>query len=95
MFTHIVFFKLNERTPENVEKLRDALLSMTGQIPQIRHMEVGLNVVPSERAFDVALYQHFDSLHDLQEYQAHPNHQEVLKYILSVAATRASVDYES
>ena len=95
MLTHIVFFKLNDPVPENAAKLREALLSMTGHIPQIRHMEVGLNVVPSERAYDVALYQHFDSLHDLQEYQAHPNHQEVLKYILSVAATRVSVDYES
>lgn len=95
MLTHIVFFKLNERTPENIEKLREALLSMTGQIPQIKQMEVGLNVVPSERAYDVALFQRFDSLHDLQEYQAHPNHQEVLKYILSVTASRVSVDYES
>jgi Stress responsive A/B Barrel Domain len=95
MLTHIVFFKLTDRTPENIQKLREALLSMTGHIPQIRHMEVGVNVVPSERAFDVALYQHFDSLHDLQEYQAHPNHQDVLKYILSVTAARVSVDYES
>jgi hypothetical protein len=94
MLTHIVFFKLHERTPENAEKLREALLSMTGKIPQIKYMEVGVNVVASERAFDVALFQRFDSLHDLQEYQAHPNHQEVLKFILSVAASRVSVDYE-
>lgn len=95
MFTHVVLFKLADRTPENAEKLREVLLSMTGQIPQIRHMEVGVNVLPSERAFDVALYQRFDSQHDLQAYQAHPNHQEVLKYILAVTASRASVDYES
>ncbi len=95
MFTHVVFFKLNDRTPENAEKLRDALLSMASKIPQIKHMEVGVNVIPSERAFDVALFQRFDSLHDLQEYQAHPNHQEVLKYVLAVTASRASVDYES
>jgi hypothetical protein len=95
MLTHVVFFKLNDRTPENAEKLREVLQSMAGQIPQIKHMEVGVNVVPSERAYDVALYQHFDSLHDLQAYQAHPNHQDVLKYILSVVASRVSVDYES
>ncbi len=95
MLTHVVFFKLSERTPENAQKLREVLLSMTGHIPQIRHMEVGVNVVPSERAYDVALYQHFDSLHDLQEYQAHPNHQDVLKYILAVTASRVSVDYEN
>jgi hypothetical protein len=95
MLTHIVFFKLNDRTPENAEKLREVLQSMIGQIPQIKHMEVGVNIVPSERAYDVALYQHFDALPDLQAYQAHPNHQDVLKYILSVTASRVSVDYES
>jgi hypothetical protein len=95
MLTHIVFFKLTERTPENIERLREVLLSMAGHIPQIRHMEVGVNVMPSERAYDVALFQRFESLHDLQEYQAHPNHQDVLKYILSVTASRVSVDYES
>ncbi len=95
MLTHIVFFKLNERTPENAQKLREALLSLAGHIPQIRHMEVGVNVVPSERAYDVALFQRFDSLHDLHEYQAHPNHQDVLKYIHAVTTSRVSVDYES
>jgi hypothetical protein len=94
MLTHVVFFKLNERTPENAQRLRGTLLSMTGKIPQIKHMEVGVNVVPSERAYDLALFQRFDSLHDLQEYQAHPNHQDALNYILSVTASRVSVDYE-
>jgi hypothetical protein len=95
MLTHVVFFKLADRTPESIQKLREVLLSMTGKIPQIKHMEVGVNIVPSERAYDVVLFQRFDSLHDLQEYQAHPNHQDVLKYILSVTASRVSVDYES
>ncbi len=95
MLTHVVFFKLHDRTPENAQKLCDVLLSMTGKIPQIKHMEAGVNVVPSERAYDVVLFQRFNSLHDMQEYQAHPNHQEVLKYILAVAASRVSVDYES
>ncbi len=95
MLTHVVFFKLYERTPENAQKLCDVLLSMAGKIPQIKHMEAGVNVVPSERAYDVVLFQRFESLHDMQEYQAHPNHQEVLKYILAEAASRVSVDYES
>lgn len=95
MLTHVVFFKLIERTPENAQKLREALLSLAGKIPQIKHMEVGVNVVPSERAFDVVLFQKFDALADLQAYQAHPDHQDVLKYILAVTASRASVDYDS
>jgi hypothetical protein len=95
MLTHVVFFKLNDRTPENAQKLREALLGLTGKIPQIKHMEVGVNVIPSERAFDVVLFQRFTSLADLQTYQTHPEHQEVLKYLLAVTTSRASVDYES
>ncbi|CAG0937528.1 hypothetical protein TFLX_06464 [Thermoflexales bacterium] len=95
MFTHVVFFKLADRTPESIQKLRDALQGLHGQIPQIKHLEVGVNVVPSERAYDVALFERFDSLSDLQAYQAHPAHQEVLKYVLAVTASRVSVDYES
>jgi len=94
MFTHVVFFKLTDRTPDNAQKLREVLLRLAGKIPQIKYMEVGINVLPSERAFDVALYQHFDSLADMQDYQAHPDHQEVLKYIRTVIASSASVDYE-
>ena len=88
MLTHIVLFKLSERTPENAQKLREVLLGMAGRIPQIRHMEVGVNVVPSERACDVALFQRFDSLHDLQEYQAHPNHQERVRPVRTGYAIR-------
>lgn len=95
MLTHVVFFKLADRTPENIQKLHDTLLGLNGKIPQIKHLEVGVNIVPSERAYDVALFERFDSLAELHAYQAHPDHQEVLKYILAVTASRVSVDYES
>lgn len=94
MFTHVVLLKLNDQTPENIQKLRDTLLSLKDQIPQIKHLEVGVNVLPSERAYDVALFERFDSLQDYRTYQAHSVYQEVLKYVLAVAS-RVSVDYES
>jgi hypothetical protein len=93
MLTHVVFFKLHKRTPENAQTLREALLSLAGKIPQIKHMEVGINVVPSERAFDVALFQRFDSVADLQAYQAHRSSRSAEVH-LAVTSSRASVDYE-
>ncbi len=95
MFTHVVLFKLNDRTLENARQLQAKLLSMTGKIPQIKHMEAGVNVVSSDRAYDVALFQRFDSLADMQAYQQHPAHLEVLAYIKSVIAGSVAVDYES
>jgi hypothetical protein len=95
MITHIVMLKLKDRSRENAEKVRATLMPLRNKIPQIRHYEVGVNVVESARAYDVALYSKFDSLDDLQIYQDHPNHVEALKYIRTVIESSAAVDYES
>jgi len=36
----------------------------------------------------------FDSVADLEAYQVHPAHEEVVAYVRSVAAARAAVDIE-
>jgi hypothetical protein len=94
MLTHIVLFKLADPTSNNMEALQEKLVSLNGKVPQLRHIEVGLNVVPSDRAYDVALYTKFDSLEDMDAYQVHPYHQEVVAYVRSVVAGSVSVDYE-
>jgi hypothetical protein len=65
MVTHIVFFKLTNPTSEGIKAVRDKLLSMDGKISQLRHLEVGVDVIRSERSHDVALVTRFDSLDDL------------------------------
>ncbi len=61
MITHIVFFKLKDRSLRSVGKARDVLLGMKGRIPQLRHLEVGVDVLHSERSYDIALVTKFDS----------------------------------
>ncbi len=96
MITHIVFFKLKEPSPETVAVTRDVLLRMAGKIPEIRHLEVGVDVIRSERSYDLAILTRFDSLADLQTYQTHPLHAgEVVPYIKSVCSSVVAVDYES
>lgn len=95
MITHIVFFKLKDRSPENIQKTRDVLLDMDGKIPQLRHLEVGVDILRTERSYDLALIAKFDSLADLEAYQVHPVHQRVLEYIAGVKDTTLAVDYES
>lgn len=95
MFTHIVLFKLIDRSPENMLKARDVLLSMEGEIPQLRHLEVGVDVLHSERSYDLALVTKFDSLDDMLAYQVHPAHKEILNYMSQVRESAAAVDYES
>lgn len=95
MIVHIVLFKLKEATAENVEKAKERLLSMDGKVEMLRHLEVGVDLIRSERSADVALYTKFDSLEDLQAYQVHPYHaNEVAAYMRSVCSSVVAADYE-
>lgn len=94
MITHIVLFKLKDRSVANIARAGDVLRALRGKVPVLRHLEVGTDVVRSERSYDVALVAKFDSLEDLQAYQFHPAHLEVVKYMNSVRESSVAVDYE-
>ncbi|GAM09002.1 stress responsive A/B Barrel Domain protein [Geobacter sp. OR-1] len=96
MITHIVLFKLKEPTASNIAAAREKLESMAGKIPMLRHLEVGVDLVRTERSYDVALYTKFDSLADMQAYQVYPYHgEDVAPYMRSISSAVASADYES
>jgi len=96
MITHIVLFKLTDPNVENLTTTRDKLLSMDGNIDLLRHLEVGVDVIRSERSYDIALTTRFESLSDLQAYQIHPYHAgEVVPHMKSVCSAIVAVDYES
>ena len=95
MITHIVLFKLKERTPEGIEKAKEILLSMEGKVEMLRHLEVGVDLIHSERSADIALFTKFDSMADLQAYQVHPYHaNEVAAYMKSVSSAVMTADYQ-
>jgi len=94
MINHIVFFKLKDRSAESAQRTKEVLMSMQGKIPQLLALEVGIDVLRSERSYDVALISKFASLSDLDAYQIHPVHQEVIQYIRKVGDGSVSVDYE-
>jgi hypothetical protein len=95
MITHIVLFKLKDRSAGSIKKAKDVLSGMIGKIPQLLDLETGVDVLHSDRSYDIALITRFDSLGDLQTYQAHPVHLEVAKYMTSVREYSISVDFES
>ena len=96
MITHIVLFKLANPNEENLEATRNKLLGMGGKIDLLRHLDVGIDVIRSERSFDIALTTRFDSLEDLQAYQVHPYHAgEVVPHMKAVCSSIVAVDYES
>jgi hypothetical protein len=96
MITHVVLFKLQEPSSENLAATRDKLLSMEREIPLLRHLEAGIDVIKSERSYDIALVTKFDSLAELQAYQVHPYHAGVVvPHMKSVCSSIVAVDYEN
>jgi antibiotic biosynthesis monooxygenase (ABM) superfamily enzyme len=94
MIKHLVFFKLKDRSPENIAKAAETLRSMEGKIDILRHIEVGVDFVKSGRSFDIALVTHFDSREDLDAYATHPEHLPILDYMKTVIEQSVAVDYE-
>ncbi|MFC5471775.1 Dabb family protein [Cohnella suwonensis] len=95
MITHIVLFKLKDGSPESVERTAQVLRDMEGKIDVLRHLEVGVDVVRSDRSYDIALYTKFDSMEDLQAYQVHPEHKKVIEHMNIYRESSVSADYES
>jgi len=95
MITHIVFFKLKDRSPENIAETVQVLRNMEGKIEELKAIEVGTDIIHSERSYDIALVTKFDSLAALDAYQVHPEHQKVIAHMTQVREASVSVDYES
>lgn len=92
MIVHNVLFKLKDKAkvPEAVDVLR----SMQGKIAQLRHIEVGVDLLGSERSYHIALVTRFDNWADFEAYRNHPVHQPVLTHMAQVVEHSAVVDYE-
>ncbi len=94
MVVHIVMFEFKqENKTSNIEKTKEMLEALVDKIESLKKMEVGVNFVPSERAFDMSLYSTFDDEDALNRYRVHPEHLKVLNFIKEVTTTSKVVDY--
>jgi hypothetical protein len=89
-----VLFKLKDRSSESIERTVQVLRNMEGKIAELQHLEVGTDVLHSERSYDIALVTKFDSMEALKAYQVHPVHKLVIEHIATVREASVSVDYE-
>lgn len=99
MVKHIVMWRLKEivdgaTKQENAEKLKGKLESLRDKIKEIKSIEVGINVNPSEAAFDIVLYSEFENNEALQKYQNHPEHKKIVDFVTRIRTDRCVVDYE-
>lgn len=94
MLTHVVLFKLKERTLENVAAAVSQLAGLADKVPTVRSLEVGADVVQSPRSYDVGLVVKFDDRAGLEAYQVHPEHVPVSAYLRERCESIVAVDFK-
>ena len=99
MIKHIVMWKLKAEAQgntatENARIIKDRLEKLNGVIPGMKMLEVGLDFSRTPMSFDIALYSEFESRKALDDYQVHPEHMAVRKFVAEVIEGRNIVDYE-
>ena len=95
MIKHVVCFKLKDNSKEACEKARDTLLSMKGNVPQAKDVNVGIDFLHSPRSYDIYLEVVLDKKEDLSAYQEDSYHVDVVKkHMHSVVESSVAVDYE-
>ena len=100
MIKHIVIWRLKENAEGNDKATNAALIkqrveALLGVVPGLLTIEVGTDFSCGEQSGDLVLYSELESREALENYQQHPAHVEVVKFVLSVCTERRVVDYES
>jgi hypothetical protein len=98
MVKHIVMWKLKDFAEgagkeENARRIKEVLEALREKIPEVMHIEVGIDFNRSESAYDIVLYSEFESMDDLERYQEHAEHLKVAEFIQNVREDRVVVDY--
>jgi hypothetical protein len=97
MVKHIVMWDVRGNTPEQKKEsamlVKSAFESLSGKIPGLTKLEVGVDVSAVDYACDVVLYTEFETLESLDAYASHPEHLRVKEVVGDVRIARHQVDY--
>lgn len=94
MLHHYVFIKYRKGTSEeHIVEFARRTLALRALIPVIQHVEVGRDVLHSERSWDIVLIMRFASMEDLMYYQPHPEHVKVKEFNTPHVEAVASIDF--
>ena len=99
MFKHVVMWRFIDGAGGKTKKehslwVKEHLEALVGVVPEIRSLEVGVNVAPSPSAYDAVLVSTFDDREALGRYKVHPAHVEVASYVAKVKVARVVLDAE-
>jgi quinol monooxygenase YgiN len=96
MVKHIVMWRLgnNDSKCADAMRIKSLLEGLSGRIPGLLKIEVGINFIEDQNAADVVLYSEFVDAAALAMYQTHPLHLEVVPQVKALAIERRSADYQ-
>jgi hypothetical protein len=97
MIKHIVMWNVRGETPEEKREaalfLKSRFEDLSGRIPGMRRLEVGIDTSGVDYACDVVLYTEFDTQEALNAYATHPDHLRVRQELGDLRIARYQVDY--
>ncbi len=79
MVKHVVLFRFKKESKNQIEKAKEVLLSMQGNVPTAKQITVYLDELKTARSYDIMLEVIVDNFTALEEYQADPYHCGVVK----------------
>ena len=100
MIKHIVFWRLNENAygndkQINAQTLKEKLLAIQGKVSGLIKVDVGFDFSNEKDSCNIALYSEFENKEALHQYQIHPDHEAIKKWLSEVRYERRVVDYET
>lgn len=95
MIKHVVCFKIKEECKNRIIEAKNTLLSMKGMVPTVIDINVGIDLLHSERSYDIILEVIVESMEHLDIYQKDLYHCTVVKPLMhEIRCASVAVDYE-
>jgi len=92
MIKHVYLYKL--KADAHPDEVVQKLLTLRERIPQMAHMEVGLNFKPAANAYDLIESCEFRTMEDFRIFGADAYHEEIRQYMKTVVEHGVKIDYE-
>ena len=98
MFKHIVMWRFidganGKSKLQHAQWVKEHLEALVGVIPEVKALEVGVNVCVAGTAYDAVLVSAFEDADAMERYKVHPAHVEVAAYFKGITEGRAEADY--
>lgn len=95
MIKHVVCFKIKEEYKNRIEEAKKTLLSMKGMVSTVLDINVGIDLLHSERSYDIILEVILESMEHLEIYQKDLYHCTVVKPLMhEIRCASVAVDFE-